>query len=251
MIVFIQLTIAGTDAGPFDLYSDSDGYVTPFATAVPKLTLTAGTNFTIPDDALNIKAVSVGVCTNNIIIPIGTTTSTTTTTTTGGPTTTSTSTSTSSSTTTSTTTVIVIPCFTYTLSTTAPSFTFDYNYIDCGGTFIASSLSGEGNTTDICAQQDTVAISSGDGMAVVGITCGSYSPTTSTSTTTTSTTTIAPPCYSFTLTVLSGDSALFDVTDCLGNISTLNVNLGDPFTDCFRNASVNTGDGSVTNNGLC
>ncbi len=52
----ITLTIAGTDTGPFNLYSDVDGYITPFETNVPKAALESGfITVNIPDDAVAIK----------------------------------------------------------------------------------------------------------------------------------------------------------------------------------------------------
>jgi hypothetical protein len=195
MIVFIQLTTVGANAGPFNLYADAG--VILFAISVSAATLITGNNYTIPDGTTYIKVVSTGVCTNSTDIYISTTTTTTTviptttttTTTTVIPTTTTTTTTSSSSTTTTTTTSISLLCYNYELYTSAPTFTFDYNYIDCAGTFIASALSGEGNTTTICAQADTFAISAGDGGATVGVQCGSYSPTTTTTTTAAPTTT--------------------------------------------------------------
>ena len=41
MTVLITLTLAGADTGPFDLYSDLDGYITPFETGVSKAALLA------------------------------------------------------------------------------------------------------------------------------------------------------------------------------------------------------------------
>lgn len=69
--VLITLTIAGTDTGPFDLYSDADGYVAPFAVSIPKATLTAGyTSYNVPNAATVIKVTSKGTCTNSITFPI-------------------------------------------------------------------------------------------------------------------------------------------------------------------------------------
>lgn len=79
--VLITLTIAGSDTGPFDLYSDTDGFVTPFETGVTKSALLAGyTTSLVPDSTGTIKVVSTGECTNYIFIVIGATTTTTTTT---------------------------------------------------------------------------------------------------------------------------------------------------------------------------
>lgn len=102
MIVFIQLTTVGANAGPFNLFSDVDGYAVSFESAVSAATLIAGANYTVlPDTPTMIKVLSAGVCTNYKLLPIATTTTTSTTTSTSTSTTTST-TSTTSSTTTST-----------------------------------------------------------------------------------------------------------------------------------------------------
>jgi hypothetical protein len=42
MTVLITLTTAGTNTGPFDLYSDADGFISAFATGVSKAALLAG-----------------------------------------------------------------------------------------------------------------------------------------------------------------------------------------------------------------
>jgi hypothetical protein len=107
MIIVTTLVIpVGGDAGPFDLYTDSDGYAVPFATNISAAALQAGYSSTVPNDATIVRVVSVGACTNFIDLDIDLlpTTTTTTSTSTSTSTTTSTSTSTSTSTTTSTTT---------------------------------------------------------------------------------------------------------------------------------------------------
>lgn len=78
--VLITLTTAGADTGPFDLYSDADGYVTPFENNVPKSSLVSGyTSTVVPDLATIIRVTSDGTCTNYIDLTIITTTTTTTT----------------------------------------------------------------------------------------------------------------------------------------------------------------------------
>ena len=108
MTVFIQLTIAGTDVGPFDLYSNATSPTfsdPPFETGISRASLVAGfTSYLVPDDTTIIRIQSTGVCTNYIDVSVVATT--TTTSTTEGSTTSTTSTSTSTSTTTTTTTAI-------------------------------------------------------------------------------------------------------------------------------------------------
>jgi len=89
--VTITLTTAGTDTGPFNLYSDVDGFVSAFETGVSKAALLAGyTSVLVPNGTTTIRVMSDNpLCTNFIDIVISgpcptttTTTSTTTTTTT-------------------------------------------------------------------------------------------------------------------------------------------------------------------------
>ena len=90
MTVLVTLTLAGTDVGPFNLYSNVDGYVNAIATGVSRAALLAGYNLTgVPDTAAVIRAKSTGTCTNYLDMPLS-----------GGTTTTSTSSSTTSTSTT-------------------------------------------------------------------------------------------------------------------------------------------------------
>lgn len=90
MTVLITLTTAGTDSGPFNLYSNVDGYVSAFATGVAKSALLAGySSAAVPDGTTIIRVDSTGLCTNFVDINVITTTTTTTTT---PPTTTTTTT---------------------------------------------------------------------------------------------------------------------------------------------------------------
>lgn len=80
MTVFITLTSAGTDSGPFNLYSNLDGYLTPFETGVSKSALLAGhSSALVPDYTATIRIESTStLCTNHIDVPVATTTTTTT-----------------------------------------------------------------------------------------------------------------------------------------------------------------------------
>jgi hypothetical protein len=94
MTVLITLTIAGTNTGPFNLYSNLDGYIIPFASNISKAVLQAGySSNTVPDNTLIIRAVSLGNCKNFIDIQV---VSAITTTTTSSSTTSTTSTTTTS-----------------------------------------------------------------------------------------------------------------------------------------------------------
>jgi hypothetical protein len=127
MTVLITLTIAGTDTGPFDLYSNVDGYVSAFETTVSKAALLAGySSALVPNGTTIIRVKSKGTCVNYVDIPVVTTTTTTTT---GTPITTTTTTSSSSTTTTTTssstttTTTTGVPVTTTTTTTDVPTTT--------------------------------------------------------------------------------------------------------------------------------
>jgi hypothetical protein len=71
MIIKVTLTTAGTDTGPFNIYSNSDSYTTPVATGVAKSALLPpGYDVTVPNDATIVRVASTGTCTNYINIPI-------------------------------------------------------------------------------------------------------------------------------------------------------------------------------------
>jgi hypothetical protein len=112
----ITLTTAGADTGPFNLYTDIDGFVTPFETGVGKAALEAGyLSSLIPDGTSIVRVKSTSLfCTNYINLAL--------------PTTTTTTTSTSTSTTTTTTTTTAAPLlrtFRVSNSDTVNSITLD------------------------------------------------------------------------------------------------------------------------------
>ena len=83
--VLITLTSAGTGTGPFDLYSNVNGYSSPFEIGVSKSALTSGyTSTTVPNGTTIIRVKSNSAqCTNSVDISVtGITTTTTSTTTT-------------------------------------------------------------------------------------------------------------------------------------------------------------------------
>lgn len=83
MTALITLTTAGTDSGPFDLYSDLDGYISAFESGVLKSSLLAGySSSVVPDYTKIIRIKSNGVCTNYIDVSLELVTTSTTTTTT-------------------------------------------------------------------------------------------------------------------------------------------------------------------------
>lgn len=89
MTALITLTVAGADSGPYNLFSNLDGYTSAFATNVSKASLLAGySSSAVPDYTTIVRIVSIGDCTNYIDITLTqltttSTSSTTTTTTTG------------------------------------------------------------------------------------------------------------------------------------------------------------------------
>ena len=85
MYINIILTTPDTDAGPFNLYSDVDGFVSPFGFNISKATLLAGYSVVVPNGTTVVRIVSVGDCTNYIEVtvdggPVSTTTTTSSTT---------------------------------------------------------------------------------------------------------------------------------------------------------------------------
>lgn len=77
MIVEVQLTAAGSDAGPFNLYSDATipPYGLAFASNVSKAELLAGyTSYYAPDGTTIVRVKSIGTCTNYIDLPLTITT---------------------------------------------------------------------------------------------------------------------------------------------------------------------------------
>lgn len=71
MTVSIQLTLMGTDTGPFDLYSNADGYTVPFETNIPKTFFNSlYTSHLAPENTTIVRVKSVGNCTNYTDIPV-------------------------------------------------------------------------------------------------------------------------------------------------------------------------------------
>jgi len=91
MTVLITLTTAGADSGPFNLYSDLDGYTSAFESGVSKASLLAGyASAAVPDYTTIIRIMSTGDCVNYIDIVLDEVTTTTTSTSSSSTTTTST-----------------------------------------------------------------------------------------------------------------------------------------------------------------
>lgn len=93
MTVIITFTSIGTDAGPFNLYSNVDGYSSAFELGITRTQLLTGfPSYSVPLGTTIIRAKSFGVCTNFVDLSVVLAPTTTTTSTTIAPTTTSTTT---------------------------------------------------------------------------------------------------------------------------------------------------------------
>jgi len=166
MTVLITLTTAGTDTGPFNLYSDTDGYVSAFETGVSKAALVAGySSSLVPNGTTIIRVKSTGVCTNYIDIPLSTTTTSTSSTTTTSSSTTTTTTAPPPTTTTTTT---VIECVQYVLdSNGAPA---SIEWFDCGGSPLTQTFNGQ---YTICTDGSGYTVTGGSVSVVSSGSCAS------------------------------------------------------------------------------
>ena len=164
MNVLITLTTAGVDTGPFNLYSNTDGYTTAFQTGIAKSLLVAGyTSTVVPAGTTTIRVKSTGTCTNYVdLVVSGSPVTTTTTTTSGGGTTTTTTTS--SPTTTTTTTNIFISCQQW-RNDTAEEATITYT--PCG-TLTPVSNYALATTSSVCAVFGSVTVTVGGPLTEVG-----------------------------------------------------------------------------------
>jgi peroxiredoxin len=212
MTLLITLSTAGGETGPFNLYSNVDGFTSAFEVGVAKIDLLMGyISYTVPDGTTVIRVMSDSVCKNYIDLIVNVTTTSTTTDPPIPP---------------PPTTTTKIPCFCYNLTGIGE---YRVDWIDCDGVPQYFKLSNFDE--NICAQQDSFIYSDGDGSLTVtgGIdsctedgdcpvtttttsSSSSTTTTTSSSSTTTSTTT-GIPSYSFEL--------LYSDMDCSTACSTL------------------------------
>ena len=71
MTATITLSIAGTDTGPFLLFSDVDGFTSAFESGVSRTALLAGyTTTLIPNGTQVVRVLSTGNCTNYVDITL-------------------------------------------------------------------------------------------------------------------------------------------------------------------------------------
>lgn len=150
MTVLITLTTAGDNTGPFDLYSDANGFSTIITSGISRAQLLAGYEATVPDGTTEVLLRSAGPCNSDLYLIVA-----------GAP---STTTSTTSSTTSSTTTLIPpIECYGYEVCAddgTGDREAYPFTYISCNGLSIESSVVNT-RCREICAQKDSVDSSSG------------------------------------------------------------------------------------------
>jgi hypothetical protein len=158
MTITITLTTAGTDTGPFSLFSNVDGYTTAFVTGVSRTALLAGYTTTLATVGTTIVRVqSNGLCTNFIDITL--------------------------------TTPPVSDCDCYLISSIAdplfPSLGTTFFYTDCNDNF--TSILVDPNQIDyVCSKIEPTYFPEGRGLVVIqpnNDSCGGCPPTTTTTTT--------------------------------------------------------------------
>jgi hypothetical protein len=170
LIVQITLNIPNDSiVGPFDIYSNADGYVTPIETDVPASSFSSpGYIVEVPEEATFIKVQSTGYCDTfvNLEVPCEPTTTTTTT--------------------------QELLCFNYSVTSQGFSTVF-INWIDCNGVSQEFTLEAFDGFT-FCATENTVNVFGGAYNLERLDEC--FPPTTTTTTTleptTTTTTTLEP-----------------------------------------------------------
>lgn len=135
--VLITLTTAGADTGPFDLYSNVDGFVAPFESNISKASLEAGyLSIYVPDAATTIRVASDNPICDNYIDLFIVTTSTTTSSSTSTTSTTSTTTTAPPTTTTTTTQLYNVSVYANleaTLSGGGAGIEYSFNNVDWSG----------------------------------------------------------------------------------------------------------------------
>ena len=161
LTVTITIATIGTDAANFSLYSNVDGFTTPFETGVSRASLLAGyTSVLVPNGTTIIRVQSTGICTNYIDGTFGLTTTTTTSTT-------SSTTVPPISTTTTTTTSTTTSVYTLNVQWRIASNTFTVGKIlystDGGSTWVSFTANIGTNGTYFTARNITVS----NGMTVL------------------------------------------------------------------------------------
>ena len=143
MTTLITLTLAGSDVGPFNLYSNLDGFTTPTVTGVSRSALVAGYTATLPDWTTQVLVKSTGVCPRDLYLNIA-----------GAPTSTTTTSSTSSTTTTTTT---VRPTITVSFNAFDKSFTIYSTVPVPQSVFLSSASAVDGYPNNSCGAGTAIA----------------------------------------------------------------------------------------------
>lgn len=230
MTVLITLTVAGADSGPFNLFSNLDGYTSAFATGISKAALLAGySSSVVPDGTTIVRVVSIGDCTNYIDIVLSSLTTTTTT---------------SVPTTTTTTTGVPPTCYSYSLYGINPGIAYWNN---CDGSPDSQYLNTSETFVVPCAIEGSVVWSG-------GITQLSLC----TSPTTTTTTTSGVPCNSYEMIGVSDGPGCpgfvnYTYTDCLGVVQTGgSFSSSSSETVCAQSdPTITCGSATINNLGPC
>ena len=130
MKVLVKFTIVGGDAGPFNLYTNVDGFTAAFATGVTSAQLLAGyPSGEISDATTVIRVKSIGVCDTIVDLAVP------------GITTTTTSSSSTSSTTTSTTVITTTLPLAYPVVDSCCGLTSGTHYVNApNGTFVPGNV---------------------------------------------------------------------------------------------------------------
>jgi hypothetical protein len=234
MIALITLVIpVGGSAGPFDLYSDANGYTIPFATNISAAVLQAGyTSNVVPNGTTIIRVTSVGICTNSVDTPINLITTTTTS-----------STSTSSTSTTSTSTTIAQACYVYDLTATIDNASWTAQL--CSGGVTSGVLPFIGNTITTPCIINTSLVLTGITAFTNSIDCStttttSSSTSTSTSSTTTTTTTCACVDYNVVIGPIDIAASAVDVqyVNCAGDTTVRSSEVVTTFSVCVKSGNI-------------
>ena len=167
MTLLITLSTAGGNTGPFNLYSNVDGFTSAFEVGVAKIDLLMGyISYTVPDGTTVIRVMSDSVCKNYIDLTVNVTTTTT-----------------SSSTTEPPIPPFPTDCYCFNLTGVGE---YVITWRDC--LLVDHSFIGSNFDINICAQLGTIQTDGGDGSLVIsnsGNTCITEAscPTTTTTTT--------------------------------------------------------------------
>jgi hypothetical protein len=136
MTILITLTLAGSSVGPFDIYTQLDGFTTPVITGVSRAALVAGYSANMPNGTTTVLVQSTGECSTQLYLAVDGNTTTTTT---------------SSSSTTSTTTTIITGTLTVAYSKYSSSFSLVASVAAPQSIAITGAITANGYPTNSCS----------------------------------------------------------------------------------------------------